>query len=189
MGLTKERLTAEAYLELERSATVKHEFRAGEVFAMTSGTLDHNALALEVWSALRSFTKQHAAPCRSFTSDVKVAVVAADAYYYPDVVSTCDERDRGPLVLHHPWLIAEVLSPSSAAFDRGLKSVHYRLLPSLRQLLLLDSERVLVEQQQLDAGRWYVQTYGAGDRFTLTTPHGPLILSVDALYATTTLLP
>jgi Uma2 family endonuclease len=67
-------------------------------------------------------------PCRTFITDMKLRVEAVDAFFYPDVMVTCSARDAGdPLVKREPVLLVEVLSPATAAFDRGDKFAAYRV--------------------------------------------------------------
>lgn len=72
-------------------------------------------------------------PYQVYVSDLKLRIQAVDAFFYPDVMVSCDPRDHAASqYIEHPTLLAEVLSESTAAFDRGDKSVAYRTLVSLR---------------------------------------------------------
>lgn len=85
--------------------------------------------------------RQHLAgsPCRTFMSDMRLQVAAANSYFYPDVLVTGSALDlASPMAKTEPKLIAEVLSPSTAAYDRGLKFSHYRSLPCLQEYVLID---------------------------------------------------
>lgn len=135
----KQRMSAEEFLSWDAHEPVKHEFVRGEVFAMAGAEERHVTTALNVAMALR--THLRGTPCRTFMSDMKLRVEAADCFYYPDVLVTCSAADTDPLVKREPVLVVEVLSPSTAAFDRGDKFADYRLLPSLREYLLLDPDK------------------------------------------------
>jgi Uma2 family endonuclease len=92
-------------------------------------------------------------PCRAYGSDVKVRVEAVDAYYYPDVLVTCSPKDlSADQVMSEPRVLVEVLSPSTASYDRGLKFAAYRQLPSLEQYLLIDPAELTVESYQRTEG-------------------------------------
>ena len=85
--------------------------------------------------------RQHLAGsrCRTFMSDMCLQVAAANSYFYPDVLVTGSALDlASPMAKTEPKLIAEVLSPSTAAYDRGLKFSHYRSLPCLQEYVLID---------------------------------------------------
>ena len=100
-------------------------------------------------------------PCRTYIADMKVRVEAADAYYYPDVFVTCDSEDReSDLFKSYPTLVVEVLSDSTAAFDRGRKFSHYRLLDSLREYVLIDPELLTVDVfRRNPEGHWVFVSY------------------------------
>jgi Uma2 family endonuclease len=152
----------EEYLSVEReSVDAKHEYVAGQVFAMAGGSYDHNLITANL--ARRLGNQLDGSPCVVLTSDMRIRVEAADVCAYPDVSVLCGEpvfHDERRDVLTNPILIAEVLSPSTEAYDRGSKFAHYRHLPSLRHYLLIAQDRVAVDvftRQQDD--RWLLSAY------------------------------
>lgn len=148
--------TAADYLAWEATQDQRSEFIDGEVFAMAGGTLAHNNATLATGATLRQHLK--GSPCRAFVSDVKVNVQASNSLFYPDVVVACQPGDLANAqaqTLTEPILIAEVLSPSTAAFDRGGKFAHYRLLDSLQEYVLIDTDTPQVEVFRRNAAnRW-----------------------------------
>lgn len=157
MGLADQsgRLDLEAYLAWEATQVEKYEYHAGEVFAMVGATLSHNTAALNVAVALKNRLRDR--PCRVFGDGTKVQIEAADAVLYPDVVVTCDDRDRGPedRFLAYPLVVVEVLSESTAAYDRGDKFALYRRLTSLREYVLIDVRSRRAESFRFNAaGHW-----------------------------------
>jgi Uma2 family endonuclease len=130
-------MTADEFLAWDTTQTIKHEFVRGEVFAMAGAHEAHVTATMNVAMALRQHLK--GSPCRTFLTDMKLRVEAADAFYYPDVMVTCSAADAAdPLIKREPVLVVEVLSPSTAANDRGEKFAAYRLLPTLQEYLLVD---------------------------------------------------
>jgi Uma2 family endonuclease len=130
-------MSADEFLAWDTTQTIKHEFVRGEVFAMAGAHEAHVTATMNVAMALRQHLK--GSPCRTFATDMKLRVEAADAFYYPDVMVTCSAADAAdPLIKREPTLVVEVLSPSTAAYDRGEKFAAYRLLPSLQEYLLVD---------------------------------------------------
>lgn len=135
---------AEAYLEWEAQQTEKHEFIAGEVFAMTGARREHVVVSLNLATAFK--LRLRGGPCQAYVADLKVRVAQADAFFYPDVAVSCDPRDHTAThFIEHPSLIVEVLSESTAAFDRGNKFAAYRALPSLQEYVLVDVDARRVE--------------------------------------------
>jgi Uma2 family endonuclease len=153
-ALCKETVTPEVYLAWEREQVGKNEFYDGLIYAMSGGTLSHASVSLNIASALKE--KLRDGPCLPFTSDVRVHVSEANSYFYPDVTVTCDPADlSGVEGIRAPSVIIEVLSLSTAAFDRGDKFAAYRTLLSLQDYILVDPETKRVERFSRNAdGTW-----------------------------------
>ena len=109
-----------------------------------------------------------------------LAVVEQDpehAYEYldgrvcPDVTVSCDVRDRGAQeVIRYPCLVAEVLSPTTEARDRGQKSLQYHSCPSMQEYLLSSSEFPLFEVFRREKQEfWSLYTLGPKDTIELTS--------------------
>ena len=130
------------FMRWEAEQSERHEYINGEIFAMTGARDGHNTIAGNLFATLRSALR--GSPCRAFIADMKLRIDAADAAFYPDVMVTCDTRDKTPdadLAKRHPTLIVEVLSESTAAYDRGLKFEYYRNIDSLKEYLLVEQDR------------------------------------------------
>jgi Uma2 family endonuclease len=152
----KPSLTVEEYLSLERSAERRSEYLKGEMFAMTGASIRHNLIAGNIFSELKQQLKQ--TDCKVFISDMRVGVPAAKLYTYPDVVVVCGKpnlEDEYLDTLLNPVLIVEVLSKSTASYDRVTKFGYYRTIESLTEYLLVEQEQHKVEQyvKQPD-GKW-----------------------------------
>ncbi len=136
--------SAEDYLACEETQAEKHEFVAGEVFAMVGARQDHVVVSLNIASALKQ--RLRGTPCRAYMADLKLKVEAADAFFYPDVMVSCHPADLGnQQYISNPSLIVEVLSDSTADYDRGGKFVVYRKLSSLKEYLIVDIDARRVE--------------------------------------------
>jgi Uma2 family endonuclease len=161
------RITPDAYLEWEKAQPTKNEYFFGEVYAMVGTTDAHNVVAGNVFAALR--THLRSTRCRPFISDVKVRPQNAEVYFYPDVFVTCDPRDHeSRSEKSHPVLVVEVLSESTAGFDRGEKFAAYRQIEALNEYLLIDPERRTIELFRRGAdGRWVLWDARGEAEFTL----------------------
>ena len=176
-ALAQPKFGAEDYLAWEANQPVKHEYLAGEVFAMAGGSYAHVTASGNLYVALRAHLR--GTPCRTYIADMKLRVAAADAYFYPDVFVTCSAADaQQPLAKAEPVLVAEVLSPSTEAFDRGGKFAAYRSLPSLQEYLLIDPDRRSVEVYRRDAsGHWVLYPYSGDEVLELGSVHLSLPLA------------
>lgn len=125
------------FIAWEHGKTVRHEFVRGETLAMAGGEDRNATVALNIAMALR--THLRGAPCRTFITDVKLRVEAADCVFHPDVFVTCSTADAADrLIKREAMLVVEMLSTSTTAYDRGDKFADYRRLPSLCEYLLVD---------------------------------------------------
>ncbi len=137
-------LSPEEYLAWEEKAEVRHEYIDGEIFAMSGSSDDHATIVLNCSIVLTPFVR--GAGCRIYPQDVKVKIHDQARYYYPDLLVTCDERDReDKYVKRHYKMIVEVLSASTEAFDRGKKFEDYRRSDALEEYLLVAQDRVSVD--------------------------------------------
>lgn len=171
------------YLALERRSAEKHEYLAGEVFAMTGASRAHNLIVTNLVRELGQQLKRR--PCQVFASDMRVKVSASGLYTYPDVVVVCGEarfEDEQVDTLLNPTLIVEVLSDSTEAYDRGEKFEHYRKLPSLAEYLLVAQDRPHLDQfvRQADA-QWLLAEWHGRDA-TVRVPSVDAVLALDEVY-------
>jgi Uma2 family endonuclease len=138
MGQALPKFSFDEFIAWENAQPDKHEFVRGEVFAMVGARRVHNTLAGNVYASLKQQLK--GSPCQAFIETAKLQTAAGDIFY-PDVFVTCDPQDlRTEQIFSAPTVIVEVLSPSTQAYDRGLKFTLYRSLPSLREYALVDPD-------------------------------------------------
>ncbi len=179
-ALKKSRMSRAEFLAWENAQRTKHEFVAGEIFALVGVRKAHNAISLNLALALREGLRDR--PCQVYIAEVKAEIATADAILHPDVVVTCSETDTDEYLVREPVSIAEVLSPTTASYDTGRKFSLYQQLESLQEYVTVDTERVAVDHFRREPdGRWIVQVLGAGARIELTSLG--IAIPVDALYA------
>jgi|SRR5215813_3333859 len=136
-------LTPEQYLEIERKAEYKSEYFGGQMFAMSGASREHNILSTTLSALL--FPQLSGRSCELYAHDMRVQVAHTGLYTYPDVIVVCGQphfTDEAVDTLLNPTFVAEVLSPSTEAYDRGRKFEHYRSLESLREYLLVSQDRM-----------------------------------------------
>ena len=157
--------SAEDYLAWEALQPGKNEYVGGEVYPMVGARLGHNTVALNAYMWLRMALK--GSPCRTFALDTKLQIEASGEHLYPDVMVTCDGRDLADgedRFIRHPWLVVEVLSDSTAAYDRGLKFELYRGLDTLSHYLVVEQDRPHADLFIKSAtGHWVLQPVLQGD--------------------------
>lgn len=135
--------TVEAYLHLERRKGERYAFHDGKIALMAGGTIAHNRIARNILGLLYNITLNKP-QFEAFASDQKIYLPEYHYYLYPDAVvvaSTPVETEAEAGALINPLLIFEVLSPSTAAYDKNIKFVEYQSLPSFREYVLLRQDK------------------------------------------------
>lgn len=145
-AVPKPRLTPQQYLALERQAKTKSEYLRGEMFALAGASREHNLIAGNVNRELGEQLRER--ECEVYQAEMRVKISPTGLYTYPDVTVVCGEpkfEDAEVDTLLNPKVLVEVLSPSTADYDRGGKFTHYRRLSSLQEYVLISQDRPLVE--------------------------------------------
>ena len=178
----RHRYTFREYLELEEVARVRHEFYDGEIYAMAGGTPEHAAVAAAITTILgRQLDPQS---CRAYSSDLRLRVLATGLATYPDVTVICGPSERDPHSATHvtnPKVLVEVLSNSTADYDRGEKLQHYQQISSLDAIVLVDHESERIDLWTRGGDAWCARSVAAGGVVPLDTIGATI--SVDEVYA------
>lgn len=179
-----ETYTVEQYLAFERGSETKHEYHAGEIFAMSGASREHGLVGWKL-SALLD-TALSGRECEAFFGDMRVKIDRTGLYTYPDGVVTCDEpsfEDAEVDTLLNPQVLFEILSPSTERYDRGKKFGHYRQIESLRDYILIAQDEPLVEHyNRRPEGEWAL-TDAKGLDASLTIATIDVTIPLRDLYA------
>ncbi len=141
------KLTPQEYLVMERQREYKTEYSDGYVLAMAGASRWHNMIVTNLVGELRAQLKKK--PCEIYPSDMRVWIPRFKKYTYPDVVVVCGKpefQDEHRDTLLNPTILIEVLSSSTAAYDRGEKFKMYRTLDTLQEYLLISQDAPLLER-------------------------------------------
>jgi len=172
-------MTPEEYLVAERCSDIKNEYFDGEVFAMAGASRKHNIILTNVVRVLGNTLIDR--PCNVYSSDMKVKIEKLMKYSYPDVVISCEEEqfeDANEDILLTPWVILEILSDSTEAYDRGVKFAHYQWIPSLKEYVLISQHFCRVERffRQNDNTWIYSEFHDLNSTIPIQTIHCELSL-------------
>jgi Uma2 family endonuclease len=157
-------LTAEAYLEIERRAETKSEYFGGRMYAMSGASRAHNLISGNLFREIS--TQLRGGPCEAYINDMRVKVSATGLYTYPDVTVVCGGpafEDAHVDTLLNPDVLVEVLSPSTEAYDRGVKFAHYQSVESLKEYVLVCQDRGRAEHYLRQGETWLLTVYTAPD--------------------------
>jgi Uma2 family endonuclease len=180
-------LSPEEYLAIERRAEYKSEYVDGVMYAMAGGSERHNLIAANIIISMGVQLRNR--PCRVYPSDLKVRVPNSKRFFYPDVSVVCgetrfagDERD----VILNPILIVEVLSESTAAYDRGKKFLSYQQIDSLQEYLLVSQDEVIVEHYVRQNNDTWLYTKAIGLEEAILLPSIECEVALRDIYDKTT---
>ena len=153
-------LMPEEYLTWERKQPFKNEYYNGQIIAMSGASRSHNRITVDITIQLGNQLMD--SECEVFASEMRVRTNPIASYFYPDLIVVCGEprfEDDTFDTLLNPILVIEVLSPSTAAFDRGEKFEHYKQLASLQEYILISQNRVRVEHYRRQGRQWIHNTF------------------------------
>ena len=175
-------LTIDEYLRSEEHSKVRREYVDGHVFAMSGSTDAHNVICVNMVAKLHAHLR--GTGCRVYSNDMKVHVKAANSFYYPDIMVTCEPFAAKSVFKFSPVLIVEILSPSTRQIDRREKLVAYRKLESLQEYVVVHQHKALLEVYCKVAGnQWQVKELRRSDELSLQSlPRPPLRFLVDEIY-------
>jgi len=162
-SLPSHNLSPEEYLALERKADRKSEYVDGVMFLMSGASRRHNLIVGNITTELN--LRLRPLDCDVYPSDMKVRLPDSSRFFYPDVSVVCGEPDFADGerdVVLNPVLVVEVLSDSTAAFDRGKKFQAYKQIETLIEYVLVAQDEMVVESFVRQPGAWlYTESRGA----------------------------
>ena len=175
-------LSVQDYLKLEERSLMRQEFVGSQLFAMPESNEAHNVIVGNITARLKS--KLPGSGCYVYALHLKLLVEANGDFYYPDVMATCERFVAKSLFKSNPFLLVEVLSPSTANIDRREKLSAYRMIESVREYVIVYQDYKRVELYRKDeTGSWQFAVLGADDKLLLESlPTGPLLLTMDEIY-------
>ncbi|MEL6866017.1 MAG: Uma2 family endonuclease [Bacteroidota bacterium] len=142
------KLSVKEYIHQERESGTKYEYHNGEIFALAGGIFNHGKLCGNIYSELRSHIKHQSKNCSAFTGEIKLHIQQRNAYVYPNAMVICgavETAAEDKNAVTNPIVIVEVLSKSTADYDRGDKFHFYRQIPSLREYVLIEQDKAVVD--------------------------------------------
>jgi Uma2 family endonuclease len=178
------KMTPEEFLAFERASDEKHEYRDGEVVAMSGAKRAHNLISLNIGSGLHASLKNK--DCETYMSDMRVFVPSVRLYTYPDIVVVCGEPkfiDDEFDTLTNPLLLIEILSDSTEGYDRGQKFQNYRSIESLDEYVLVSQNAARIEKYVKHGDGFWLLSEAAGLDGSITLTSIDCTISLADVYA------
>ncbi len=172
-------MTRDQFFDWAEAQEGRYEFDGREPVAMTSGTVNHNQIAINIHVALRG--RLRGTGCRPFGVGLGVATIG-DTVRYPDGVITCSPVDGSSRLVPNPVVVFEVISPTSGRIDRIVKVREYAAVDSILRYIIVESSYVglTIYERQAAEQNWTVTTATTDDSIGL--PELGIEIPVAALY-------
>ena len=176
-------ISAEEYLQRELQSTEKHEYYRGEIFAMSRASFAHNDIFSNLFSDIAHQLKGK--NCKPYGSDLRIHIPKNTLYCYPDISIICEDpefSDNKFDTVTNPAVIIELLSKSTRNYDKGEKFTLYRDIESLKEYILVDTEKIYVEKHIRNTDKsWQLTDYRSlADSFTIKTVE--IVLQLKDIY-------
>jgi len=178
--LAVKRMTIAEFLRWEDGTDTRYELLAGFPMAMAPPAVAHGILALRLGARIDAALRSRS-PCLGQSEAGIVRPDANDTCYIADIAVTCTPPERGQELLQDPVLIVEILSPRTALFDRQTKVSDYRRIPSVEEILLIDSASIFAEVLRREGDRWITEIV-RGPQATLSLASIGLTATMSDLY-------
>ena len=161
-----DKISIEEYIAIEKANDTKYEYHDGSIYAMAGGTLNHALICGNIFGEIRTSLRAKGKKCTTINSEAKLRIEVKNSYVYPDAMVVCGDietSDRKPDAVTNPTVIIEVLSKSTAAYDRGDKFYLYRQIESLREYILVEQEKAEIEVYTKKGDLWQITRYTGMD--------------------------
>jgi len=175
-----QRMTLDEFLAWDDGTDTRYELWGGIVTAMAPPMPLHGRLVSRLITALSNALRGRA-PCDVYSEAGVVRPDRNDTFYVADIAVSCETLSADDRLLRGPILIVEVLSPSTSSSDRQLKLADYRNIPSVQEILLIDSQSMFAEVHRRDGNRWIMEILRGRDS-TLALNSVPVPISMSELY-------
>jgi Uma2 family endonuclease len=178
--LAIKRMTVAELLRWEDGTDTRYELLAGVPVAMAPPAIAHGILALRLGARIDAALRSRP-PCFGQSEAGIVRPDRDDTCYVADLAVSCSPPERGQQLLQDPLLIVEILSQGTAMYDRQTKVADYRRIPSVEEILLIDSASIFAEVLRREGDRWITEIV-RGPQATLTLASIGLTATMSDLY-------
>jgi Uma2 family endonuclease len=173
-------MTVDQFLDWEDGTDTRYELVGGVIVAMAPPAAGHGALAAALAGVINS-ALQARRPCRAYSEAGIVRPGRNDTCYVADIAVSCEPLRPQDRLIRDPILIVEVMSPSTVRFDGQAKAADYRRIPSVQEIMLIDSTAMFAEVLRREGEQWISEIIqGPGANLSLRSI--PLSLPMSELY-------
>jgi Uma2 family endonuclease len=150
------RMSLAEFLRWEDGTDTRYELLAGVPVAMAPPAPAHGFLAARLCARIEGVLRSRH-PCMVQVEAGIARPDRDDTCYVADLAVTCRPPQRGDQLISDPLLIVEILSPGTALYDRQTKVSDYRRIPSVEEILVIDSTSIFAEVLRREGDRWITE--------------------------------
>lgn len=172
------------YLDIEIKNDTKYEYHDGTITAMAGGTLNHGLICGNIFGEIRTALRNKKSGCTPMNSEIKLHIEKQNRFLYPDTMVVCNKIETSktePNAVINPTVIIEVLSKSTASYDRGDKFFFYRQIPTLKEYILIEQDKSQIELYQRQNDLWKITRVSGFDKSFFIESLG-IEIGVEAVY-------
>jgi Uma2 family endonuclease len=149
-------MTLDEFLRWDDGTETHYELIGGFPVAMAPPAAAHRILATRLVSRIDAALASRR-PCNAQGEAGIIRPDRADTYFEADIAATCERHESGQQALNEPFLIVEILSPSTERHDRRVKLPVYRQLATVQEILFIDSDGIYAELHRRSGAQWVTE--------------------------------
>jgi Uma2 family endonuclease len=149
------KMTLEEFLRWEDGTDTRYELIGGFPVAMAPSREAHGVLAIRLGARIEGALAKRR-PCRAISEAGVLDPDRSDTFFVADIAVTCAPFGRSQYV-QDPVLLVEILSPSTERHDRRIKIPAYQQIPSVQEILVVDSGARYAALHRRQGAQWIIQ--------------------------------
>lgn len=162
-------MTLDEFLRWDDGTETHYELIGGFPVAMAPPAEAHRMLMVRLVSRIDAGLSNRR-PCNAQVEAGVIRPDRADTYFEADIAATCEGNEVGRQAIKDPFLIVEILSPSTERHDRRIKLPVYRQIATVQEILFIASDGLYAELHRRSGAQWITEILRGGDaRLTLTS--------------------
>lgn len=173
-------MTLDEFLRWDDGTDTRYELIGGFPVAMAPAAEAHRMLAVRLVSRIDTALSARR-PCNAQVEAGIVRADRTDTFFVADIAATCAPNEVGRQAVKDPFLIVEILSPTTERHDRRTKLPAYQLIETLEEIVLLASDELYAELHRRSGAQWIIQIM-RGSEAVLTLQAVPAEIRLGELY-------
>jgi Uma2 family endonuclease len=149
-------MTLDEFLRWDDGTETHYELIGGFPMAMAPPAEAHRILAVRLVTRIDAALASRR-PCNAQVEAGVVRPDRVDTYFEADIAATCEGNEPGRQAIKDPFLIVEILSPSTERHDRRVKLPAYRQIPTVREIVLIASDGLYGEIHRRAGAQWITE--------------------------------